>query len=357
MSTSHTRARRVKGLIAGACGAALLLAGGTWALWYDSSEVHHGIIVAGNLDIAPALDPAGNANNVVYDISDIVGVNDANPAYPGTSTEPRKFAPDPSGTHPRLDQDPVNWPLNPGAPYDPDDWKAVQLDQEFSCLSDDPSWGGYAGVIGHEARTGAGYAYKDSIAGWPYTVSPGDTLLSVYPYHVALDGDNMVANLEVRATAGYGVDTLGNTYTPNPDAFSEFEAVALISLDVDNTSWQSFPLVQVGQPGISDAADAATAWMNSYNSPVSALLQGQNQQWGDRELGSNVGGIWPIYKKALTPNELAGTAKKDANVCIVVKATFDPDTQKQAFTEDVLAVLPPLGVTLEQTRKLGVGSF
>ncbi|HLS25635.1 MAG TPA: alternate-type signal peptide domain-containing protein [Beutenbergiaceae bacterium] len=44
--------KRTKGLLAGAAGAALLLGGGTFALWSDSEQVDGGSITAGNLDVA-----------------------------------------------------------------------------------------------------------------------------------------------------------------------------------------------------------------------------------------------------------------------------------------------------------------
>jgi alternate signal-mediated exported protein len=44
--------KKLTGLVAGAAGAALLLSGGTYALWNDSAETPGGTITAGNLDVA-----------------------------------------------------------------------------------------------------------------------------------------------------------------------------------------------------------------------------------------------------------------------------------------------------------------
>ncbi|MDN6748437.1 MAG: alternate-type signal peptide domain-containing protein [Brevibacterium sp.] len=44
--------KQTLGVIAGAAGAALLLSGGTFALWSDSADVNGGEITAGNLDVA-----------------------------------------------------------------------------------------------------------------------------------------------------------------------------------------------------------------------------------------------------------------------------------------------------------------
>ncbi|WP_410602946.1 TasA family protein, partial [Bacillus sp. SIMBA_008] len=44
--------KKLTGIVAGAAGAALLLSGGTYALWYDSAEAPGGTITAGNLDVA-----------------------------------------------------------------------------------------------------------------------------------------------------------------------------------------------------------------------------------------------------------------------------------------------------------------
>ncbi|WP_453983861.1 alternate-type signal peptide domain-containing protein [Brevibacterium casei] len=44
--------KQTLGIIAGAAGAALLLGGGTFALWTDSAEADGGQITAGNLDVA-----------------------------------------------------------------------------------------------------------------------------------------------------------------------------------------------------------------------------------------------------------------------------------------------------------------
>lgn len=49
--------KKTTGILAGAAGAALLLGGGTFALWSDSSSVSPNTIVTGNLDIEAACAP------------------------------------------------------------------------------------------------------------------------------------------------------------------------------------------------------------------------------------------------------------------------------------------------------------
>lgn len=44
--------KKLTGIVAGAAGAALLLTGGTYALWNDSAEAPGGTITAGNLEVA-----------------------------------------------------------------------------------------------------------------------------------------------------------------------------------------------------------------------------------------------------------------------------------------------------------------
>lgn len=53
-STTTTRNRRTKGIIAIGAGAALLLGGSTFALWTAQSDIAAGAITAGNLDVAVA---------------------------------------------------------------------------------------------------------------------------------------------------------------------------------------------------------------------------------------------------------------------------------------------------------------
>lgn len=50
--------KKITGLVAGAAGAALLLSGGTYALWTDAGTVDGGTITAGNLDVAVLDDAA-----------------------------------------------------------------------------------------------------------------------------------------------------------------------------------------------------------------------------------------------------------------------------------------------------------
>jgi alternate signal-mediated exported protein len=83
-TAKERRARRRKGIIAGAAGAALLLGGSTFALWSDSVDIAGASITAGNLDISPV--PALQNPVTFWDISsDRTDRNAKSPASTGTN--------------------------------------------------------------------------------------------------------------------------------------------------------------------------------------------------------------------------------------------------------------------------------
>lgn len=57
--------KKTTGIIAGAAGAALLIGGGTFALWSDSASINNNTLTTGNLDIVAAA-CATDAANVVW---------------------------------------------------------------------------------------------------------------------------------------------------------------------------------------------------------------------------------------------------------------------------------------------------
>jgi alternate signal-mediated exported protein len=141
-----TRSRRVKGLIAGAAGAALLLGGTTFALWSDSDQFPGAAaITAGDLDItvgAPS----------VYD-----------------------------------------WSTNG------ETWNGGTRGDQGDDLS---GWvaGVPAGAFANVHRIADPSTYRQV---------PADRNVVAYPFTVTLVGDNLVADLRIPATAGFNVTAAG----------------------------------------------------------------------------------------------------------------------------------------------------
>jgi predicted ribosomally synthesized peptide with SipW-like signal peptide len=310
MAISHTRARRVKGLIAGACGAALLLAGGTWALWYDEEHVDGGWITAGNLDLAKAGD------EVVYDISNLRGVNDTTHVWEADDTGYRT------------------------------DSTVTDFGQEFDCIA-----APYSGVEGHEA---------DLANGW--TASPGDTLLSVWPYYVALQGDNLVAEIKIEAAArttplpGQNPGDIDEGDYVDSKVFSEFKA--LIRIKKADGTWATESVFDSTlYAGLPDKADRIKAFLDALiegQLQERILLQAENESAGTADASTDP----VIYEIGLkdVPNPIPGDPKA-ANACVVFEGTFDPGTTGQEYVKDQLLKFPTLDITLEQTREPGLGNF
>jgi predicted ribosomally synthesized peptide with SipW-like signal peptide len=135
-------------MIAGLAGGALLVAGGTWALWSDSTEAQGGAIRAGNLGI------------------DFVGY----PVAFDTSDD-------------RSDSDTPIGALLSGA------LNAAEPLNSASCMD---------AVDGPDAHT-ANLNYEGD---FPWHAVPGDEVTIAYPFAVYLEGDNMVANLTLKAPSG-----------------------------------------------------------------------------------------------------------------------------------------------------------
>jgi predicted ribosomally synthesized peptide with SipW-like signal peptide len=141
---SPQRSRRIRGLIAGLAGGALLLAGGTFALWSDSATI----------------DEAGRVKMGTLDL---------------TVDGPHGFDVSSSG---------VDWTSND--PRWDQDQKIEDMGFAQGCLP--PS----------SARTTWGHVIVD---GRTWEASPGDKLQVIYPARVDLSGDNMVAKLTAKIPA------------------------------------------------------------------------------------------------------------------------------------------------------------
>jgi predicted ribosomally synthesized peptide with SipW-like signal peptide len=341
MATSHTRARRVKGLIAGACGAALLLAGGTWALWYDSDTVSGATITAGNLE----LEPAGGLG--VYDISNFTGTRGG--TYSGGFT-----GVSPGGSF-RDDQDPDADDPNPAA---------VDLSEVYPCLPKSSDGlpvnltyrTSFDGVLGHTI---------DSLDTW--RAVPGDTVALVYPYAVALEGDNLVADLKLTTTGDTSYFRLAFDANMTMQAFQK----------LDTGVQQVFSF---GAPETKQLLNQAVAGGAGYSQTVH--LQAANEANGTLDPPQNDttnfgrNNIYPVDKTAIARDADDKVPTSEANFCIVITGTFDPNTGDRRDADEYapdhpsydyysphgwagkdLITWPGLQVTLTQTRQAGLGHF
>ncbi|MDR3107917.1 MAG: SipW-dependent-type signal peptide-containing protein [Bifidobacteriaceae bacterium] len=335
MATSHTRARRVKGLVAGACGTALLMAGGTWALWYDEAKVNGGWITAGNLDLAKA------GAETVYDISTTNGYNNEKHEYTGQDAEPRTD-------------------------------EVIPLAEKYDCLGTD-----YKDVPGHEADL-------SGLKGLAWTASPGDTLVSVWPYYVALQGDNMVAELKLAIDTDKEAADVANG-KPKADAiaeaFSDFKISVLLnsatSANPEDYKWSKEPLFDSTTISGADAKAAAikavlakltNGQFYADENNKSIKLQAANESDGKADPNIRVVKLNKVPAAPAATADAADIAEyaKGANACVVLEGTFDVKTSSTAdgdgnltadYAQQNLLVLPDLKVTLEQTRARGTGNF
>jgi predicted ribosomally synthesized peptide with SipW-like signal peptide len=299
----------------------MLLAGGTWALWYDSERVPGHTVMAGNLDIhGPAY-----GQGYMWDISNIRGTNNA---------KHTKFVRDAQDVY-----------------RDDADVLADDDSLTIECLAQDETDSNYADTEGHLIDPD-----KDPAASapGPWRATPGDTFLYVAPYFVALDGDNMVANLTITRDE----KVLDSDY----QAIIDFSAKALIHT-IDG--W-----VQV------DLEDNARKWLENAKS-YSVTLQAENEMAGaDDPIGivtdpGDPGATPPIPPTyngmfieldAIPEGADYTAARGTENVCIVVEATMNPKIMNRDYTlgktgNDALAAFRGMTVSLEQTRQAGLGNF
>jgi predicted ribosomally synthesized peptide with SipW-like signal peptide len=304
MATSHTRAQRVKGLIAGACGAALLLAGGTWALWYDSEDVTGATITAGNLDIAKA------PSEVAFDVSVITGTNDSDHVFQEDNTPTA-----------RKDQGRNVYETYPG------------------CFPESKK----AEVKGHYIDLREQDEDGDPVATWHAV--PGDTVSAVWPYAVALDGDNLVADLKLVAK---NKGTLNTTFYESYLASFQFE---IWYKTVGANGAPAFGTATVG----ADSLKWLTSGAKKGVAHDLVTLQALNEDLGvnDPDL-ANPPDIIPIVALETIPATLTAA---DANVCLVMTATFKGETPKQKLVGKDLLKFADFSVVLEQTREKGLGNF
>jgi predicted ribosomally synthesized peptide with SipW-like signal peptide len=280
----------MKGLIAGAAGAALLLTGGTWALWWDSEQVTDQLVIGGNLDLAVA----GEA--LVYD----------------TSTNRYSQLPELGGIYE------VNNPdyLPPGPRGDAD----VTLGDVYPCL---PSTG-IGATKGHVAQPG------DQATNRWHPV-PGDSITAVYPFALALQGDNMVATLYVD---GYG--SSGGLF--NSDA-------------VSNAKMTVYYLGDTGPEEIGSLTKYEMESLYQQSAPRGPLLgcfQAQNEDNGQLDQSC------PIVPNTSIP---ANPTTADANVCAVIEVDFDPGLTQRQEVQTSWVGLANLKFILLQSRMPGLGLF
>ncbi|MDR3359183.1 MAG: SipW-dependent-type signal peptide-containing protein [Bifidobacteriaceae bacterium] len=310
MATSRKSSRRVKGLVAGACGAALLMAGGTWALWYDEQQYPGAKIVAGNLDL-------GVEQPVLYDTSYITGVNkdDATHAFQ-------------QGADSWRDDAVVTDPQAPST-YVPGflDVKYPLLDGTDLDL-----------VKGHVIQT---------TSATPWTASPGDTFTGLLPLVVALQGDNLVADLKLVTNEKPIVAS-----KIVRDASTTIEPIIDFSLDVyvrtsTGTTQKVATNVSIDQ--------LRNAQAGKLTLPL-ARLQADNESRGSLEPSI------PVVSTKAVP---ASITHSDFNAVIVVKGTLNPHLTKQELARatatdganQTLVDIKAFSVVLEQTRQDGVGNF
>ncbi|WP_076680036.1 SipW-dependent-type signal peptide-containing protein [Microbacterium sp. RU33B] len=152
-----------------------------------------------------------------------------------------------------------------------------------------------------------------------YSIVPGDTLEAEYGFAVALDGDNLVASVDL---------TLAGGTTP-PDGVT-FTAQAYY---LDGADWTAVGTASPVTPG------AAT-------SIALGLFQAANQEAGTVDAGAI-----PVIELVEVP--AVGAV---ANIAIVVAATFDETIDERTSTL-AEAALGDVTVDLVQTRGPGVGNF
>ncbi|MCL2803096.1 MAG: SipW-dependent-type signal peptide-containing protein [Micrococcales bacterium] len=269
----NKRQRRVKGLIAGAAGAALLLAGGTWALWSDSDSVNGGIITAGNLELSAPSDA------YFFDISTSGTIDPTTGVY-----TPRISAARGDQTHhPR-------WFLSQAL---------------LGGTAQLPCWTPYNSYF-HDPTTENAHDIP-FIADWHMV--PGDRIVAIWPIEVALEGDNLVAELTL-------------------DGLPALNALPPYFTDPTFDVWVD--------------GDQASA-VNAAGQLV-ALLQADNEP-----NGTNDPGIPVVTNTTITGN---------ANACVVLAVTFDGDTVKDRMhATRILGALQNVDITLKQTREPGIGHY
>lgn len=146
-----------------------------------------------------------------------------------------------------------------------------------------------------------------------YTIVPGDTLEANYPFSVALDGDNLVAN--IKASLPSGTAATGVTFTAQ-------------AYYLNGTTWTA-----VGTPVALTAGSGSSDLGN---------FQAANQADGTLD------GTLPVIS--------ASTTGATPNVTVVVRAAFASGTSAQVSAQATSA-LGNVQVDVTQIRTAGVGNF
>lgn len=146
-----------------------------------------------------------------------------------------------------------------------------------------------------------------------YSIVPGDKLEANYPFAVALDGDNMVA--KISASLPTGTAAQGVTFTAQ-------------AYYLNNGTWTA-----VGTPQALNASGTAADLGNFQ---------------ADLQLNGLPDSPLPIITKK--------SVDTDANVTVVVRASFDAATANRVSTQ-ATSVLGDVKVDVAQIRTAGVGNF
>jgi predicted ribosomally synthesized peptide with SipW-like signal peptide len=289
-------------MVAAACGVALLCGGTTFALWSDTDTIPGNSIWAGNLEIE-----AGPPD--VWDVS--VG-RYANNSL--TTLRPRK-----------------------------DETQNLMDGRYSSCGFTSTT---AASTAGFQFNYGNGRLLAHDIQS-PWNAVPEDRVLAVYPIKIALEGDNLVADLTLQGV-GRLTDWLfindgnGNAYNPqNPPSPSQ---------PLDLKVW----LFLDGQPAKDLLTSMTPVAGTGYSKYLVTRLQAANQPGGTLEGDGGVPGDVGFQP---FPVVTATTISANPNACIVLDGTFKDHNEREFAQQKLFAILQDLTVGLEQTRRMGVGHF
>ncbi|MDR0504779.1 MAG: SipW-dependent-type signal peptide-containing protein [Bifidobacteriaceae bacterium] len=344
------KSRRAKGMVAAACGLALLLTGGTMALWNDSASVGGGTITAGNLELKvgqfKALDVSTNhtADSTGYTAGDL------------RSDE----ATDDKGL------------TTCGQPTYPGHW--IQPDGDES-----------------EGPDGKG----------PWRITPGDSVAVIVPLGIGLQGDNIVADLKLENAANGASHYISNNLTVSdvllsgPDGEVELEDtivgdVQTLLTDPDNAApavlarfqgpdeaygQQDAPYVQITDIVAPNPNPTAP---NTYGTPNYCLIvtfdydpEVGDVDWSDPTDRAPEGN-WSADRTPTAPVPTYPATGKYADLPTPIYTAFEDDgsSKNPVATGDavveynrfevgdvILQIQESLRITLQQTRTPGVGLF
>jgi predicted ribosomally synthesized peptide with SipW-like signal peptide len=301
-------------MVASALGVALLFTGSTLALWYDSEDIQGGRIWSGNLDLA--------VDSKIWDVS-----RGASKVDVDDWTENDQY---------RKDQDPTASGRSWGTSYP--NTAAENLSTEYA------SCGFNANVPAQPPQPGIGFPGSPAVPslpdpvlghtiGEPWNAVPGDRVLAIYPIEIALDGDNMVAELWLDH---------GDAELDFEEDWIDLEAVMYSKDRLGQPTGRHIPLDTLFDP------DQDREWLGTFQADNQADGLLEEPTW-----------IQVITKKEIDP------AAFDPRSCLVIRGSFDVDTKGQDAIRaangvdrlELLKFMGSLKITLEQIRDPGNGHF